>query len=93
MNSVLLFRPILQAVTVWDLEPVAWMLQGDKKVDEDVEQLVGVRKKTEPFVKFAKQVSSLMGQTKKGPKAAEVTQHMQTSLKVVQAGTRWWWWW
>ena len=65
-------RPIVQAVTLWNMDPVKWMFSGQEQIDKDIEVIVAFRKATNEFASFARSATTLVmavNKTKKNGQA------------------------
>ena len=77
-------RPVIEASTLWNLEPIDWMLKGGQAVKDDVDWLLKGRAETDGFVQFARGVSGLLLQAKKGQQDHGLSDDMQGAIKKVE---------
>ena len=76
----------MEAASLWNLEPVAWMLKGeDAQVKKEVEAMIQVKSDTDAFLHFARGLAGLLGQAKKSDQDRGLCDELRNLTKMVEA--------
>ena len=76
----------MDAATIWNLEPVQWMLANDnEQIKKEVEALVNVKAMTDGFLGYSRAVAGLLAQAKKNDQDRGLFDDLQAVTKSVQA--------
>lgn len=75
----------MDAVAVWNMDPVMWMLKKDDKIDKDVDSVVDMYGKLTYFGSFARRLTALIRSCKMVNGEDGIFQHLQSAKKSAEA--------